>query len=231
MYGNERTKPVMITTDPVFGTGAFRNVHLLFCTCSQFLWRCLFPTKLCCAFLLMNRAVNSPQDGIYPSWLSRDCWHCINTTLGVTVVQAISHSSPRVLGRAGVERRGSGWPHSFLSAASEPHGCFCSETSAGTCAPVGCLAEVSGLGLYKATQPLCLPNAVQSRSQPGLGFVAGLGACKAKDSGFGLHLSVYLRNDRKSKFLTSKYESKQKHCEGQLSTAERWCYPSHTFNS
>lgn len=181
--------------------------------------------------LLMNRAVNSPQDGIYPSWLSGDCWRCINTTLGVTVVQVISHSSPRVLGRAGVERRGSGWPHSFLSASSKPHGCFCSETSAGTCAPVGCLAEVSGLGLYKATQPLCLPNAVQSRSQPGLGFVAGLGACKAKDSGFGLHLSVYLYNDRKSKFLTSKYESKQKHCEGQLSTAERWCYPSHTFNS
>lgn len=121
----------------------------------------------------------------------------------------------------GVERRGSGWLNSSLPAISEPHGCFCSRISAGTCAPVGFLAEVSGLGAYKATQPLYLPNAVQCRSQPGLGFVAGLGACKAKDSGFGLHLSVYLYNDRKSKFLTSKYESKQKHCEGQLSTAVR----------
>lgn len=128
----------------------------------------------------------------------------------------------------GVERKGSGWPKSFLPAVSEPHGCFCSRISAGTCAPAGFLAEVWGLGVYKATQPLCLPNAAKCRSQPGLGFVAGLGACTAKDSGFGLHLSVYLYNDRKSKFLTSKYESKQKHCEGQLSTAVRWCYPSHS---
>lgn len=37
----------------------------------------------------------------------------------------------------GVERRGSGWPKSFLPAVSEPHGCFCSRISAGTCAPVG----------------------------------------------------------------------------------------------
>ena len=121
----------------------------------------------------------------------------------------------------GIERRGSGWPNSVLSAVSEPHECFCRRTRAGTCAPAGFLAEVSGLGAYKAVQPLYLPNAVWCRSQPGLGFVAGLGACKVKDSGFGLGLSVYLYNDRKSKFLTSKYESKQKHCEGQLSTAVR----------
>lgn len=86
---------------------------------------------------------------------------------------------------------------------------------------MGFHAEVSGLGAHKAPQPLCSPDVLQRRSQPGLGFVARLGACKAKDSGFDLHLSVYLYEDRKSKFFTSKYESKEKHCEGQLSTAVR----------
>lgn len=41
--------------------------------------------------LLMNGAVNSPQEGIYPSF-----WHCINTAMGVTMIQVISHSSLRV---------------------------------------------------------------------------------------------------------------------------------------
>lgn len=98
---------------------------------------------------------------------------------------------------------------------------FLQEDQGGTCAPAGFLAEASALGAHKAAEPLYLPNAVRCRSQPGLGFVAGLGACKAGDSEFGLDLSVYLYNDRKSKFLTSKYESKQKHCEGQLSAAVR----------
>lgn len=103
----------------------------------------------------------------------------------------------------------------------------CRRIRTGTCAPAGFLAETSGLG----AQLLHLPNTVCCRSQPGLGFVSGLGACKAKDSAFGLSLSMYLYTDRKNKFLISKYESKQKHCEGQLSAAVRWCYPSHTFNS
>lgn len=98
---------------------------------------------------------------------------------------------------------------------------FLQEDQAGTCAPARFLAEASGLDAYKATQLLYLPNTVWCKSQPGLRFVAGIRACKEKDSGFGLDLSVYLHNDRKSKFLTSKYESKQKQCEGQLSTAVR----------
>lgn len=49
MYENRRTKPATITTDPVFGIGAFRNLHFFFGTCSQFLWRCLFLTSFCCA--------------------------------------------------------------------------------------------------------------------------------------------------------------------------------------
>jgi len=120
-----------------------------------------------------------------------------------------------------IERRGSGRPNSVLAVGSEPHACLCRSIGAGTCAAVGFPAEAQGLSAYEAAQPLYLPNAVRCRSQPGLGFVAGLKACKVKDSGFGLDLSVYLYNDRKSKFLTSKYESKQKHCEGQLSTAAR----------
>lgn len=121
----------------------------------------------------------------------------------------------------GVQRRGPRWPDSVLLAAREPQACFCRKIRARTCAPAGFLAAASGLGAYKAAEPLYLPNAVRCRSQPGLGFVAGLGACKAKDSEFGLGLTVGLYNDRKSKFLTSKYESKQNHCEGQLSTAVR----------
>lgn len=182
--------------------------------------------------LLMNGAMNSPQAGIYPSWLSGYCWHCINTKLWeLLCCRWFLTACWEWLVMLGVKRRGPGWPNSFLPCVSVPHGCFCSRISAGICSPVGFLAEVSGLGAYKVTQPLCLPNAIQCRSQPGLGFVAGLGACKAKDSRFGLHLSVYLYNDRKSKFLASNYESKQKHCEGQLSTAVRGCYPSHTFHS
>lgn len=83
------------------------------------------------------------------------------------------------------------------------------------------LAEASGLGAYKASQLLYFPNTMQFRYWPGHRFVTGLRACKARDSEFGLGLPVYLCNDRKSKFLASKYESKQKHCEGQLSTAVR----------
>lgn len=59
MYGNERTKPATITTDPGFGTGVFRNVHL-FGTCSQFLWRCLFPTSLCCALPINEQNCEFP---------------------------------------------------------------------------------------------------------------------------------------------------------------------------